>query len=87
MKITFLSVRVMQVVQIGNKKFLSYLFQRYQKSQMHYANKRKIVQIIFGVTISVKILIVSQALKNVLHDYFLLKNDKKKYPLLSSKIK
>ena len=47
MKITFLSVRVMQVVQTGKKKFLSYLFQRYQKSQMHYANKRKIIQIIF----------------------------------------
>ena len=38
----------------------------------------KLYKSFFGVTISVKILIVSQALKNVLHDYFLLKNDKKK---------
>ena len=87
MKITFLSVRVMQVVQTGKKNFFHIFFKDTKNLRCIMQTSGKLYKSFFGVTILVKNLIVSQALKNVLHDYFLLKNDKKKYPLLSSKIK
>ena len=70
MKITFLSVRVMQVVQTGKKNFFHIFFKGTKNLGCIIQTSGKLYKSFFGVTISMKILMFAQALKNVLNDYF-----------------